>query len=42
MIPFARGVCGAAARIGKVQRIDDVETFEGHIACSPSKRSELV
>ena len=42
VILFARGLCGAAARTGKVQRIDDVETFEGHIACSSSTCSELV
>lgn len=41
-IPFSRGVCGAAARTRSVQRVDDVEAFEGHIACSSSTRSELV
>ena len=41
-IPFSRGVCGAAARTGEVQRVDDVEAFEGHIACASSTRSELV
>lgn len=41
-IPFARGVCGAAARTGQVQIIDDVEAFPGHIACSATTRSELV
>lgn len=41
-IPFARGVCGAAARTGQVQLVADVEAFEGHIACSSSTRSELV
>jgi GAF domain-containing protein len=41
-IPFARGVCGAAARTGAPQLVDDVETFEGHIACASSTRSELV
>jgi GAF domain-containing protein len=42
VIPFARGVCGAAARTGKVQNVPDVEAFPGHIACSSSTRSELV
>lgn len=42
VIPFDRGVCGAAARTGTVQRVADVEAFEGHIACSGSTRSELV
>ncbi len=41
-IPFERGVCGAAARTGEVQRIDDVAAFPGHIACASSTRSELV
>jgi GAF domain-containing protein len=42
VIPFARGVCGAAARTGQVQLVPDVEDFPGHIACSSSTRSELV
>lgn len=41
-IPFSRGVCGAAARTGEVQCVDDVEAYPGHIACSSSTRSELV
>ena len=32
VIPFDKGVCGAAARTGKVQLVDDVEQFDGHIA----------
>jgi L-methionine (R)-S-oxide reductase len=42
VIPFSRGVCGAAARTGQIQRIADVEAFPGHIACAASTRSELV
>jgi len=42
VIPFARGVCGAAARTRKVQLVPDVEAFPGHIACASSTRSELV
>ena len=42
VIPFSRGVCGAAARTGEVQLVADVEAFPGHIACSSSTRSELV
>ena len=42
VIPFNRGVCGAAARTGEVQNVPDVEAFPGHIACSSSTRSELV
>ncbi|MEM9436803.1 MAG: GAF domain-containing protein [Pseudomonadota bacterium] len=41
-IPFSRGVCGAAARERKVQLVDDVDAFPGHIACATSTRSELV
>lgn len=42
VIPFARGVCGAAARTGQVQNVPDVDAFPGHIACSSATRSELV
>ena len=42
VIPFDRGVCGAAARTGKVQIVKDVNDFSGHIACSTSTLSELV
>jgi len=42
VIPFSRGVCGAAAATCEVQLVDDVEAFVGHIACSSSTRSELV
>ena len=42
VIPFSRGVCGAAARSGDIQLVPDVEKFEGHIACASSTRSELV
>ncbi|WP_338550104.1 GAF domain-containing protein [Roseovarius phycicola] len=42
VIPFDRGVCGAAARTGKVQIVDDVDAFPGHIACASSTRSEIV
>lgn len=42
VIPFSRGVCGAAARTGQVQLVADVEAFEGHIACASSTRSEVV
>ncbi|AJE45140.1 GAF domain-containing protein [Celeribacter indicus] len=42
VIPFDRGVCGACARSGEAQIVEDVERFAGHIACSSSTRSELV
>lgn len=41
-IPFDRGVCGAAARTGIPQKIDDVNAISDHIACSSSTQSELV
>ena len=41
-IPLDRGVCGAAARTRQTQRVDDVHTFPGHIACDAASRSELV
>lgn len=42
VIPFARGVCGAAARSGQVLNVPDVDAFADHIACSSTTRSELV
>ncbi|MGR3747292.1 GAF domain-containing protein [Paracoccus sp. (in: a-proteobacteria)] len=42
VIPFSRGVCGAAARTGQVQLVADVHAFPGHIACASSTRSEIV
>lgn len=42
VIPFSRGVCGAAARTRQIQLVPDVEAFPGHIACASSTRSELV
>jgi GAF domain-containing protein len=42
VIPFSRGVCGAAARTGQVQLVPDVLAFNDHIACAASTLSELV
>ncbi|MGC6485617.1 MAG: GAF domain-containing protein [Candidatus Puniceispirillales bacterium] len=42
VIPFERGVCGAAASQRQTQRVDDVDAFPGHIACAASTRSEIV
>ena len=39
VIPFSRGVCGAAARTGQLQRVEDVHAFPGHIACDSASRS---
>lgn len=41
-IPFARGVCGAAARARRTQLVPDVDAFPDHIACASSTRSEIV
>jgi GAF domain-containing protein len=41
-IPFGKGVCGTAAATLKVQRVDDVHAFPGHIACDAASASELV
>ncbi|MEG2313792.1 GAF domain-containing protein [Brevundimonas sp.] len=41
-IPFARGVCGAAAREQKTQLVEDVHVFPGHIACDSRSESEVV
>ena len=40
-IPFDKGVCGACYREKKTQRVDDVLSFPGHIACDSASRSEL-
>ena len=42
LIPFDKGVCGAAARQKQTQIVDDVHQFDGHIACAASTQSELV
>ncbi len=41
-IPWGRGVCGTAAKLDQVQRIDDVHQFPGHIACDSASNSEIV
>lgn len=41
-IPFGEGVCGTAAKTRKTQVVEDVNAFEGHIACDPDSRSEIV
>jgi GAF domain-containing protein len=41
-IPLGRGVCGVAAESRTVQRVADVDAFEGHIACDAESRSEIV
>lgn len=41
-IKIGKGVCGTAALEKKVQRIDNVHDFEGHIACDAASNSEIV
>ena len=41
-IQLGRGVCGTAAERDVTQRVEDVHAFDGHIACDPASRSELV
>ena len=41
-IAFGDGVCGAAAQTLRVQRVEDVHAFPGHIACDAASASELV
>jgi GAF domain-containing protein len=42
VIPFDKGVCGAAAKTETTQLVDDVDAFPGHIACSSTTKSEIV
>ncbi len=42
VIPFDKGVCGAAAREARSLIVPDVDAFPGHIACAASTRSEIV
>lgn len=41
-IALGRGVCGTAARERRTLVVGDVHAFEGHIACDPASRSEIV
>lgn len=41
-IGFGKGVCGYAWQHKKTVVVDDVNTFEGHIACSTESKSEIV
>ena len=41
-IQFGKGVCGAAAAAGCTQRVENVHTFTGHIACDSASNSEIV
>lgn len=41
-IPMGKGVCGTAAATGKIQLVEDVHAFPGHIACDSASNSEIV
>ncbi|MFQ3542485.1 GAF domain-containing protein [Halobacillus rhizosphaerae] len=41
-IPSGKGVCGTAVKERQVQKVDDVHSFPGHIACDAASRSEIV
>jgi L-methionine (R)-S-oxide reductase len=41
-IQLGKGVCGTAAIKGESIVVDDVEKWEGHIACDSESRSEIV
>ncbi|RFF28533.1 MULTISPECIES: GAF domain-containing protein [unclassified Wenzhouxiangella] len=41
-IEMGKGVCGTAALTRATQRVADVHAFDGHIACDPESRSEVV
>ena len=42
VIEFGRGVCGTAFKEKKTIIVDNVNDFEGHIACSTLSKSEIV
>ena len=42
VIPFDKGVCGKAFSLKQTLVVDDVNKFEGHIACSSLSKSEIV
>lgn len=41
-IPVGKGVCGTAVAENKVQRVENVHDFPGHIACDGASNSEIV
>ncbi|MFO3702806.1 GAF domain-containing protein [Staphylococcus felis] len=41
-IPIGKGVCGTAVAKAEIQRVADVNTFPGHIACDANSQSEIV
>lgn len=41
-IPYGKGVCGTCVKENRIQRVDDVHSFPGHIACDSASNSEIV
>ena len=41
-IPVGKGVCGTAVATDRIQRVEDVHAFPGHIACDGASASEIV
>ncbi len=41
-IPIGKGVCGTAVLEERIQRVEDVHAFPGHIACDCASESEIV
>jgi GAF domain-containing protein len=41
-IQKGKGVCGKSWELGETISVEDVEQFEGHIACSALSKSEIV
>ena len=41
-IPVGKGVCSAAVREDRTQRVANVHDFPGHIACDSASNSEIV
>jgi GAF domain-containing protein len=41
-IPVGKGVCGTAVAEDKVQLVEDVHAFPGHIACDAASNAEIV
>lgn len=41
-IPVGKGVCGTAVAEDRIQLVEDVHLFPGHIACDSASNSEIV
>jgi len=41
-LTVGRGVCGTAVEDRSIQMINNVDAFDGHVACDPESKSEIV